>query len=189
MSETGLTTLDYALLGLLDLAPMSGYDISGIFASTPLAHFSASPGTVYPALKRLERLAMATTALDKTREARPRRVYTLTDDGRAALETWLRQPVTRQEIEQNGSISLLRFALMEKHVSPEEAIAYVRGFRQQVQNHIDELSDFRQQAEGSQTLHQRLAMDCGLRGFMGLREWADAAIHALETALDVQDRQ
>jgi len=53
-----LTTLEYALLGLLDRQPSSGYDIARRFAETPLAHFSSSPGAIYPALRRLERAGM-----------------------------------------------------------------------------------------------------------------------------------
>jgi DNA-binding PadR family transcriptional regulator len=55
MRERQLTTLDYALLGLLDASPMSGYDVHKIFETTPLAHSGSSPGAAYPALKRLER--------------------------------------------------------------------------------------------------------------------------------------
>src|SRR4029450_2602495 len=98
MPEAALTTLEHALLGLLALAPMSGYDISRLFAATPLAHFSSSPGAIYPALKRLEQRGLVTATLDTTTETRPRRVYTLSAAGQASLDAWLRQSVTRDEI-------------------------------------------------------------------------------------------
>ena len=47
--------LGYALLGLIHQQPLSGYDVKKIFASTPMAGFSDSPGAIYPALRRLEK--------------------------------------------------------------------------------------------------------------------------------------
>ena len=52
---TAATRLDYALLALIAQEPRSGYDLRKIYALTPLAHFSDSPGAVYPSLRRLER--------------------------------------------------------------------------------------------------------------------------------------
>ena len=48
--------LGYALLGLIYQQPLSGYDVKKIFASTPMAGFSDSPGAIYPALRKVEQL-------------------------------------------------------------------------------------------------------------------------------------
>ena len=53
---TDNSLLGYALLGLIYQQPLSGYDVKKIFASTPMAGFSDSPGAIYPALRKLERL-------------------------------------------------------------------------------------------------------------------------------------
>ena len=41
------TLLGYVLLGLLNQLPRSGYDVRLEMESTPMAHFSSSPGSIY----------------------------------------------------------------------------------------------------------------------------------------------
>jgi DNA-binding PadR family transcriptional regulator len=122
-----LTTLEYALLGLLDRQPRSGYDVARVFAGTPMAHFSSSPGAIYPALLRLERAGLVDARLDRATETRPRRVYTLTESGRSALVAWLRQPVTRQELVRDGRAPMLRFGLATS--TPHQRLALDHGIR------------------------------------------------------------
>jgi hypothetical protein len=43
--------------------PCSGYDLRGFFAGQPMATFSDSPGSIYPALKRLEKSGLVPLCL------------------------------------------------------------------------------------------------------------------------------
>ncbi len=49
------TLLDYAILGLIQNQPLSGYAIRKLFEETALGNYSSSPGTIYPALSRLQK--------------------------------------------------------------------------------------------------------------------------------------
>ena len=40
------TSLGYALLGLIHLQPQSGYGLRKVFESTPMGHYSWSPGAI-----------------------------------------------------------------------------------------------------------------------------------------------
>ena len=53
--KTKIPSLGYALLGLLQGKPSSGYDLRKIFSSTSMRTYSDSPGSIYPALLRLEK--------------------------------------------------------------------------------------------------------------------------------------
>lgn len=80
----------YALLGLLSLAPMSGYDMRQEIATSIGYFWSESFGQIYPALREL-----AAAGLIRARpqiEARERRVYEITAKGRAALRAWRAEP-------------------------------------------------------------------------------------------------
>ena len=178
--ETVLTTLEYALLGLLESAPMSGYDVSRFFATTPLVHFSSSPGALYPALKRLEQRELVTAALDTTTEARPRRVYSLTEAGRTSLDVWLHQPVTRDELVRDGRVPLLRFSLAEGHLSAAEIIAYLEGFRREVTGYLDELRDYCERTAGGYSLPARLALAHGLKAYECHAAWIDYALEEVK---------
>lgn len=179
MSDRTLTILEYALLGLLDRRPGSGYDVARLFASTPMAHFSSSPGAIYPALLRLERAGLIAGRLDNPTGTRARRVYTLTESGRAALTTWLRQPVTRQELVRDGRAPILRFSFAEGHLSPGELLVYLEGFRREVAAYLEELERF-VAGMGDVTPHERLALDHGIRAYEGQLTWIADAIRTLE---------
>ena len=50
------TSLDFAILGLVSHQALSGYGIRKLFETSALGNFSTSPGTIYPALKRMQQL-------------------------------------------------------------------------------------------------------------------------------------
>jgi PadR family transcriptional regulator AphA len=80
---------EFALLGLLDIEPMSGYDMRA-FIERSIGHFwQESYGQIYPALKRLADRGLV-SSLAKTPEGpRDRRVYQITEEGRRALRDWI----------------------------------------------------------------------------------------------------
>lgn len=166
---------------------MSGYDIGRVFAGTPLAHFSSSPGAIYPALKRLEQRGLVTATLDNTTEERPRRVYSLTQAGQSCLDAWLRQPVTRDEMVRDGRAPLLRFSLADGRLSFDEVVDYLEGFHREIIGYLDELRIYRDRAFESQTLHQRLAVEHGIRAYECQAAWIDYAIEELRRRHRVGD--
>ena len=182
MTKTELTLLEYALLGLLDGEPASGYDVKRIFDSTPLAQFSSSPGAIYPALKRLEKRGLLSPRLDTTTETRPRRVYSVTDKGRAALTIWLRQPVTREELVRNGKAPMLRFALAQSRLTPGEVVAYLEGLGQVIEEYVRQLYGYRAEVAQPGVLHARLALEDGIRTYEGFARWVKWAIGEIRAA-------
>src|SRR5882724_3371033 len=93
-----LIKLDHALLGMLHQQPMSGYDLRKIFISTPLKHFSDSPGSIYPALDRLERAGWIKGKIDANVVLRPKKIFSPTARGSARLRAWLKAPITQEDI-------------------------------------------------------------------------------------------
>lgn len=70
------------LLKLLDERPRHGYDIIAGLEEQFLGLYSPSPGTVYPRLSALEQEGL----IEVEREDEGRKVFRLTDDGRAELK-------------------------------------------------------------------------------------------------------
>ena len=176
MAGESLTTFEYALLGLIGMTSMSGYDVHKLFATTPLGHFSSSPGAIYPALRRLEQRLLLKAALDSTTEARPRRVYSLTDTGETVLDAWLRQQVTREELISNSGAPILRFALAGGRLSPDEVVTYLDGWRRAAEAYLQELRAYRDVMDPSTVLHGRLSLERGIRGYEGDVGWIQDAI-------------
>jgi len=86
-----MTPLSYALLGLVRMQPRSGYALRKVFETTPLGDYSSSPGSIYPALKSLEKAGMVRTR--DAHDVRGKGLYHLTAAGEDALHKWLRAPV------------------------------------------------------------------------------------------------
>lgn len=80
---------DFAILGVLSLMPMSGYDIKR-FISVSIGFFwRESYGQIYPTLRRLRAAGRVSRSIER-RDGRPdRHLYSITETGRQALETWL----------------------------------------------------------------------------------------------------
>ena len=78
--------LDMAILGLLEERDLHGYEIM----RTLKDNFAvvSDPGTVYRALRQLERDGYITSWWDSKEQGPARRVYTLTDAGSNALKMW-----------------------------------------------------------------------------------------------------
>lgn len=82
----------YAILGILNLKPASGYDIKK-YADSSINHFwSENYGHIYPVLRQLEQEGLAVKEPDIGGGKLPRHVYTITEAGRQALTDWLRVP-------------------------------------------------------------------------------------------------
>ena len=182
MPAGDLTTFEYALLGLIGMSPMTGYDVHKVFATTPLAHFSSSPGAIYPALRRLQRRGLLLAELDTATEARPRRLYTLAKAGKQAIAAWLRLPVTRDELIRGSGAPLLRFALSEGRLPREEVLAYLDSYRVALVSYVEELQEHLRRLPADAPLHGRLALEQGIRGFRSELEWAKSAAATIRRA-------
>lgn len=87
-----LPTTSYAVLGILSIHPMSGYELAQA-AERSIANFwPVSRSQVYSELARLEELGLI-AGTDVAQERVPdKRVFEITDDGDAAFAAWIGEP-------------------------------------------------------------------------------------------------
>jgi PadR family transcriptional regulator AphA len=82
----------YAILGLLSLAPMSGYDIRKEAASSIGYFWRESYGQIYPALRELAAKGWIRRRAGRSPGNRERQVHEITERGRKALAAWRAEP-------------------------------------------------------------------------------------------------
>ncbi|HTW48436.1 MAG TPA: PadR family transcriptional regulator [Acidobacteriaceae bacterium] len=125
--KTSPSTLEHAILGMLSFQPRSGYDVRRAFL-TNLRYYSDSPGTIYPALRRLEtrRWIESAPAGQVGAESRSRRPFTLTPAGRQELIAWLEQPIAEGDFAQRLSELFLRFTYMGANIPREKTLGFLR---------------------------------------------------------------
>jgi DNA-binding PadR family transcriptional regulator len=163
-------SLEYALLGLLRQKPQAGYDLRKQFVTTPMWHFSDSPGSVYPALRRLHvRRWIAPSA---SNGARQRQVFRVTAAGRRALVDWLQQPVTRDDIIWGQNELILRFAFLDENVGRLATLKFLEEFERALAAYIRELRDFSANFGPNIRSHTGgLAFLYGLEGYEAQLAW------------------
>jgi len=135
---TPASTLEYALLGLLRQQARSGYDLRKMFATTPMGHFSDSPGSIYPALRRLAARGWIAPSA-KGGDPRKRQVFTVTRAGTHAFIDWLRQPVTREDIIRRVDELHLRFAFLDGNVERPVTVRFLEDLERELTAYVREL--------------------------------------------------
>jgi PadR family transcriptional regulator AphA len=83
-------SIEYAILGLLDWRPMSGYDIKKNFSEPTALYWSDNNNLIYGALIDLHKKDMVSCKIHYQEERPPRKVYSITAKGADALQQWLR---------------------------------------------------------------------------------------------------
>ena len=180
---SGSTPLDYAILGLLHNAPMSGYALRKLFATTPMSHFSDSPGSIYPALARLRRKGLVTATVQKKQSLRPRQVFRLSSAGLKVLATWVSAPVTREELTGHGDEVMLRFVFSEQVLGPAAALRFLESYGRSLAAYIPELERYYESAAPAMSLAARLALRNGVASHQEQLAWVRDAIREFRRAV------
>ena len=166
------TTLGYALLGLLHQEPRSGYDLRKVFETTPMGHYSGSPGAIYPALRRLQQQGLIEGQVDRTRSLRPREVFQPTEAGTEEFHKWLAQGVQREDVIWRMEELTLRFAFHSFLESNTATRKFLTGFAAEVDGYIKELRQQLEMIPAATPIHGKLALDSGIEQYLAHRRWA-----------------
>jgi DNA-binding PadR family transcriptional regulator len=100
-----ITSATWAVLGLIERKPRTGYDIKRAVERTIRHFWAASPGQIYPELRRLEQAGWI-EGIDEPNGGRRRRVYRITPPGTAALQGWFAGIETRVELRDESLLRL-----------------------------------------------------------------------------------
>jgi PadR family transcriptional regulator, regulatory protein AphA len=93
------------ILGMLRMAPRSGYAIKAFVDDSTAFFYSAGYGSIYPELRKLREAGLVRGIEDPAGDRR-RVVYALTADGKAALEDWLGTETGPCELRDEGLLQL-----------------------------------------------------------------------------------
>jgi PadR family transcriptional regulator, regulatory protein AphA len=180
---------EFAILGLLAEEARSGYDIKKVVEER-LSHFwSESFGHLYPMLRRLHERGLVGQEVER-QEGRPdRKVYTITDGGRAALEAWFAEPPPPQRPRNEV---LLRIFL-GRHARPEHLIRDVRVQREGFARALAQLRAVKTRLDSEASPHPDrvywdLTLEYGLKALEALVEWGEKAESTLTEIAEEESR-
>jgi len=136
------------ILGLVAWSPRTGYEIKQITDRSTRFFWGASYGQIYPELRRLEAAGLVGSR-EEPRGRVPRRIYSLTKEGRRALDAWLEEADETYEFRDEGLLKLFfgdllpaehRLDLISRRRAwYEESAALFRGIGEEL-GEIDESS-------------------------------------------------
>ncbi len=170
------STLGYAMLGIMQHHPCSGYDLRKIFRTTAMKNYSDSPGAIYPALRRLEQQRLIRGQIQQGSGLRRRQVFRVTAKGIAELKKWIIRPLNQDDVAAGLKEVMLRFAFSEKAAGPGASVQLLRALRAQLDEFVPTLHVQLKAGKAAMSRSARLALESGIRSYESLLEWTKYAL-------------
>jgi PadR family transcriptional regulator AphA len=180
----------FAILGLLHLRPMSGYDLKQMVDES-IGHFWREGwGRIYPTLHGLERAGMVRKRSVRKAGGRERNIYTLRAAGRKQFREWLSREWT-PEVYRN---ELLLKVFFGRNAAPEIMRKHVELFREQCAAEIATYETAARAIDGehakdADAAFWKMTARYGLHRSRALKNWAEETLQALERIEETADRE
>lgn len=129
--------IDCVILGLLSHEELTGYEIKKRMDTALKYFWSASYGSIYPALADLVRRGLATKKEDMENK-RNKLIYSITDEGRNYLKHWLTLPVEKDELRYETLLKLF----FGNEQGAEQALFHIEAFRKKTELELSELLEY-----------------------------------------------
>lgn len=131
-------SLQYAILGLLNYDSMTGYDIKKMFDEAINNFWAASISQIYRELGTLEGKGYLTSAIQQQDERPDKRIYSITDNGKAAFRSWIANFPEKLSKEKRDEFALRIF--FGSNIGKDELIKQFERFIEEKQQNLDEIS-------------------------------------------------
>ncbi|MBW4437111.1 MAG: PadR family transcriptional regulator [Pleurocapsa minor GSE-CHR-MK-17-07R] len=123
--------LKFILLGFLNYAPMTGYQIKTLIEDSTAHFWHAYHSQIYTTLRALEEQGLVSSEMDESDEKLQRRVYTLTEVGRQALLSWLNDAMMAPSTVKDELLVRVFFSGQRSAQSVREELLIQRRLHQQ----------------------------------------------------------
>jgi DNA-binding PadR family transcriptional regulator len=109
-------SIEYAILGLLNWRPLTGYDIKKMFTGSAVLYWSGNNNQIYTTLVKLHEKELVTKEIELHEDSPSRKVYSITGKGQVELKKWL---LSEPEPPQLKNSFLIQLAWADQ-LSPDE---------------------------------------------------------------------
>jgi DNA-binding PadR family transcriptional regulator len=164
------------ILGLLQGKSLTGYELKKIF-SISFAFFSGfSFGSIYPALRKMEKNGLISMRLEIQSNAPNRKIYTLTDKGQQRFREILRSPVRSFDFKSDFLSRIFFFS----QLTPEERMEIGQAYLDIIEEKLGHLDSTRTEIEERADAFQRLGFEFGIRLLKDLSKNVKATMKSIE---------
>ena len=175
------STSRFAILGVLSLGAMSGYDVKKLIERS-IAHFwNESYGQIYPVLNRLADDGLAERHREKQRGKPDRHVYSLTKKGREELARWLAVPARHEPFRSELLLKLFLGDAGRVTVSIAQIEHYEAAQRRLLESYVAIERRLRQEMAGhSQLPFSLVTLHYGQHRCRAMLAWCAESIRSLK---------
>lgn len=147
-------SIKHTILGFLSQTPLSGYDLKKLFAASDILYWSGNNNQIYTSLVQLHQEGLVTKEVHYQDDNPPRKVYSITEQGLAALRDWVASPPELPQLRHPFLIQLLWAGQLE----PAELDALLTQYEEELQVKVLMLreQERRRTAEPTPTTRQAL---------------------------------
>jgi DNA-binding PadR family transcriptional regulator len=175
-------SLKFAILGILaTTGPQAGYDIKTYFERGPSHVWQADLPHIYRTFDQLEQQGQVSAAADPT-HSRGRKVYTLTEAGRHALQAWLASDFDPLAVREPNLVRLF----FGKFIPPERLREQITAYRAEIESllatyrQIEQLLQRETIRESEEAFFGKLTLDQGVMVSEALMRWCDHVLQRLD---------
>ncbi len=120
--------IQYAILGLLEWLPLSGYDLKKIISESDLFYWSGNNNQIYNSLIQLHNQGLVTQQVQYQESLPAKKIYSITPQGQDALRRWL---VSNPELPELRNNFLIQLAFAGA-LSPDEIDDLLRRYEDEI---------------------------------------------------------
>lgn len=183
-------SLKHGLLGLLNYGAMTGYELSKAFKDSLSFFWQAQTSQIYRELGAMEQKGWLRSERVVQSEKPNKRVYSLTADGREALDQWLSAPGDDIEAAMHIQSAFVMRVFFAGEREPAQTLAMLRAYQGACRAHLAHLSGAEDIAahygalvgDEQRTKYWELAVLYGDMAYRAGLAWAEKAIAMLEGA-------
>ncbi|MBZ0280630.1 MAG: PadR family transcriptional regulator [Anaerolineae bacterium] len=125
-------SIKYVILGFLSETPLTGYDLKKKFSNSDLFHWSGNNNQIYRALAELHQENRVTIEVQYQESKPPRKIYTLTDEGMAALKQWM---LSLPELPQFRNALLVQLTWADQ-LEPDDLDKMLAKYEEELRVHV-----------------------------------------------------
>lgn len=170
----------FAILGLLTIKPLSGYGIRRIINSS-LSHFWAeSNGQLYPAISQMEKEHLIVSSKDKREGAKAPIVYSITPQGKDALQSWLLEATEKSCHRDENLLKVFFGTNIPKTLCVERLKEREDNLKEKLKEYAQIQENLTEDADSPHFVYWMITLDRGISSAKAELKWCRESIKILK---------
>ncbi len=179
-------SLPHAILGILNMMPMTGYDLNRFFNDSINFFYSAQMSQIYRELKTLEKNKLVTVKEEPGCKGPNKKIYTITPEGIVHLKEWLiNEP---EKIDEDNRNTFLLRVMLSSNVGIEELYFQIKKRLKKYQIDLKALTEvqkkipnyLKETGSDTQLLYWQITLSRGYHDIKSHIDWAEESLNILK---------